>query len=229
MGGPPRPMIQVKSWTGSVRCASCGSSRWQPCVHQPGRERDRAQTEVTVVHHDLAPAGQHCVGRALHDTARRPREGVPCRRGQLGHRALHRLSGPLHVPHQVGGGPPRPRLDVRVPLLDAPRVLVAELAGRRTLEAPHDAVGVASQMGQQVTDAPAGQEAGASRRGVAQTIERRTKRRVGGRAPRDPPGGPPAVRPDHLAGMEDCPSSMSAMTARMNSFASSVMPPATPP
>ena len=52
--------------------------------------------------------------------------------------------------------------------------------------------------------------------------------------PRDFSKSPPSfsVSPGpsrHAGGMTDCASSMSAMTARMNSSAASVMPPATPP
>ncbi len=74
-----------------------------------------------------------------------------------------------------------------------------------------------------------GRRLGPRRRGVAEIPEARPERGMRGHTPVDQGRGWRRVRRGHAGGMVDCPSSMSAMTARMNSSASSVMPPDTPP
>ena len=222
-------MIQASSCPGSVRPASTGSSRGSQASTSAGRQGHRPQAEVAVVDHHLAPAGEDAVARGLHHAARRARRRVPGRLGQFGHHTRHGRRGRRHVGYQLGGRTSRPRLNVGSPLLDAAGVLVEQLAPGRTLQAPDHAVGVAGEVGEHMADAPARQQARRPRRLVAQAVQRRVQDVLGRDAAGHPLGRRAGRRRAHWGGMEDCPSSMSAMTARMNSSASSVMPPATPP
>ena len=184
-----------------------------------------------MVHDHLTPAREHAVPRVLDHAARGARRRVPGRRGQLGHDPRHRVGAPDDVGHQLGRGPGRPGLDVGAALLETTGVLLAQLAAGGTLEAPHHAVAVAGDMGEHVPHAPARQPAGPTRHVVGQPAPDRPPRPLGGEAAGDPleRGAGRRGGPAHVAGSADWPSSMSAMTARMNSSASSVMPPATPP
>ena len=80
-----------------------------------------------------------------------------------------------------------------------------------------------------MADAPAGQAARPAGNVVTEVGQAGEQGGVRRRAAVDQVRGRLAAARAHEGGMVDCPSSMSAMTARMNSSASSVMPPATPP
>ena len=144
--------------------------------------------------------------------------------------ALDRRRRAAHVGTSSAAGRPAPASMSARALLEPARVLVAQLARRRALQPPHHAVRVAGEVGQHVADAPAGQAARPARHRVGQAGQVGVAARPGRPRTRRPGRSVRGRRPArHVAGMVDCPSSMSAMTARMNSSASSVMPPATPP
>ena len=135
-----------------------------------------------------------------------------------------------HVGHELGGRSARAILDVAAALLETAWILVAQLAQRRALQPPHHAVGVAGDVGQH--DGPTLQPG--RRLGRRATSSLRSAMSASSAAwaathPSIKTVGTPCLLAGHEGGMVDCPSSMSAMTARMNSSASSVMPPATPP
>ena len=92
-------MIQASSASGSVRSASRGSSRGQPRCHQILGERHRAESEVAMVDHHLAPAREHSVARCLDDPTARCATGRPTRRRE----------------DPPSPAPPRPRTGARRP------------------------------------------------------------------------------------------------------------------
>ena len=229
-GASPRPMTQARSWAGSVRWLEAGQLAGQPLLHQRRRQRHHPDAEVAVVHGHLPPTREHAVPRVLDDAARGARGRVPGLVGQLGHDPRHRVGTRDDVGHQRGGRAGGPGLDVGAALLETTGILVAQLTPGRTLEAPHHAVAVAGDVGEQVADAPARQPAGPTGHVVGQPGQVVDQRLLRGEATGDPlDRGARHRGRAHGAGRADWPSSMSAMTARMNSSASSVMPPATPP
>ena len=222
-------MTQASSSAGSVRSASRGSSRGSQASTSAGGKRHRAQAEVAVVHHHLAPAREHRVTRVLHHAPRRPRGRVPRRRGKLGHDPLDGVRAAAHVAHQLGRRAAGPGLDV-ARRCSSPPGYWSRSSPRAAPSSRHTTLSALRAMW--VSTWPTlqpGSRLGRRATVVGQPGQVVEQRRLGGHAPVDPVGRGAGRRRAHEAGMVDCPSSMSAMTARMNSSASSVMPPATPP
>ena len=183
-----------------------------------------------MMHHHLAPSAR---GPRRASPPRRPAKSVrghPMRAG-----GARRMARRRHRPscRHVGAPARRPVGGARLDVVGAAaRGLrgtgpAARPAPRPPAATP--AVGVAGDVGQHVAHAttPAAGWAGVP---LVGQISRCPRQQYALR-PRHTPRPKLAWlhRPPSRGGMVDCPSSMSAMTARMNSSASSVMPPATPP
>ena len=223
-------MTQDSSSAGSLRSARRGSSRGSQTSTSAGWQRHGPEAEIAVVHHHLPPPGEHRVARVLHHAPRCPRGRIPRRRGEFGHDPLDgvRASAARRAPARppVGRRPPR----CRRARCSRPPGYWSRSSPRAAPSSRHTTLSALRAMW--VSTWPTVQPG--SRLGPAR--HRRRSARRGRRAARparlahpSTSSRPPLAVRRHGAGMVDCPSSMSAMTARMNSSASSVMPPATPP